>query len=386
MPFKPLATAPVFFLLCLFAHAGSKPRPASADHTITAPPRADLDEALSAFERACQAVWSFDVHLHLRTMVHVESSRTGDRRNNLRLLTADEIAKATVHRISHQRWFGQKSRVDMLQLRDRTLHDGDMVALWDGATETTYNANHAEAHLSPRSLPSVGTYRILYGDLFRGSAQYSYIDLIRQRSKSAIKVTRSNGLVTVSVAAEPTRRIGRSNLAYDFVLDPTQGWMPRRIDVAVDSGNGPRKFFSIENELSDQLGGVWIPIRSRHTLYDSSPKSTVFGQVVGVDEINVDLEHSLVNVPIAPDVFQLDLPLGTTIVDRMNHTEYRKGADKPEPLLNFLAQRGRLSVDSLKSVNSRPVTVRWWLLTVNVLLLLALVAFLVLRKRLPPVS
>lgn len=138
---------------------------------------------------------------------------------------------------------------------------------------------------------------------------FPYPKVIKERPAELVTVARKDEFLVLQVAAAPNQNLPFSGSPYDFYFDKQRGCIPRQIDLSV-LVNGKKTIHArITNELVRVANtNVWIPEKSKRTVYIIDGKSKFFGKELGTEEYEVDLKASHFNAKIDERIFKLTFP------------------------------------------------------------------------------
>lgn len=334
------------------------------------------EPTLTMYARGIAALRSFDIAMHVTT--YRCSVGVSDPHR------VTDGANALIAKESRQRLSGGHYRVDLLRRNDTRVPLGNAVIAWDGERAVTYDALESRAVFEGHTPNSIGMqgidYSQTYGEFRQG---YSYLRMISDR-EDAVTVIAAPLQATIDIRAVAPRIVPANTVAVRLFLDRSRGAMPERIEHLICKGNAAPQICTVfENELSEVAPGVWAPVRSKRIVFGTDVRSTEFGKPVAFDVIELDRRHSSFNEPIDAGVFSLSLPPGTVCDDRINGTRFVIGSTTEDTYLDFLAARGRLSLQELQASESMPAVSHviflqgsWErsLLIVNVVILIGILA------------
>ncbi len=181
-------------------------------------------------------------------------------------------------------------------------------------------------------------YRTVYGTADR---------VAMSKERQSRLLPREGNLYVVDVPTTTTGNFATS--AWRVWLDPTRNFMPRRWSQWLIMAGERVRNLDCELDLAEVVPGVWAAVAARKSVYNKNKQSAVFGKIMGVDTMTVDMSKSRFNVPIAADVFSMKIPNGATVVDRTRNIVYTQGASDPDAYLSNLAAEGKKAVANLPS-------------------------------------
>jgi hypothetical protein len=317
-------------------------------------PSPNLDHVLASYDAACQAVPDFDMRINDWRTELLAADVVGEDQVRFRPYGADEPHKVRVLSVTRQRHLNGKYRVDWLQDGDRKNAEGTFSLVWDGGTGVLLNTGQRSAEIAPIPPAFSGVQALAYFRLFRDYGHgYSFSQFIRDRWPKSSSIRQSAGLVLIRCEPQAVRHTG-SPSGLELSLNPNRGFMPEQIDFLMGKTDDAVVRMRIRNELSEVLPGVWLPVRSRLSSLVTDQKSQHFGVETVMQEYEVDATRSRWGVLVDDAVFELEIPVGTDVRDRIRGAVYQAGAETREQYLDTLASIGRLSLEETKS-RSLPV-------------------------------
>ncbi len=232
-----------------------------------------VDSVLSAYERACESINAFDISVKQERWGYIGGGGSDHHGATLAANSKPASTSTPYFRVdapggqpipahtarTRQVYSHGKFRIDVVETITGSISKGSVI-IWDGASETVYNRQRADARLrsyartnpSPFAAAYVNAYRNLDGDL-------SYVDLIRGRSVKA--VDRKGQYIVLSAQPDPKSRARCSNIGVRLTLDPNKGFMPVEIE-AFTHRNPSMPLERTKIELAEIVPGIWVPIRA----------------------------------------------------------------------------------------------------------------------------
>jgi hypothetical protein len=344
-------------------------------------PALSPDRAISAYVAACNSITSFDAYFTTEVELLLEFDRKADE-----FKESESRKKIGTYR---QRYSRGMCRVDTLALGSARMPEGASTWLWDGAKGQELDVAGRRGSVDfTGPMSGITLLTQTYRDAVLG---LTFEKLIKDRLPSSLSTMKQDGVLVVSVAAEPGRRVPLGTMPLKLYLVPDKGFMPCTIEKFAVKDGVTYLHERITSELRQIQRGLWIPVKATKSTFVVRPSSRFHGQEVGRDELTVDLRASQFNIPVSEDVFHLEFPVGTTVRDEINRNEYTVGAANQQETLQALASQGRMTMEGLERLGTRGVTYQrtlirppWWkrpLTWVNIALAVAVVSVLVWRLR-----
>jgi hypothetical protein len=273
----------------------------------------NVESTLDHYEKSLNAVRSFDVHLNIkvqRLLDRIPGDQSGPpqyQRVNPEESASDFQGR---HFLS-----GEKFRLDCLENSSGTYEQGELVTVWDGSLLKIHDARRKQGRIWNNAKltslivegcpPYASLFKMCFGD-------YAYPEFIRDRRTI---VEQRDGMIMVDALPAPTRAIHLNVYGARFLLDPSKGHMPVRIEWYVDARNVVKESTRIDNELAEVQPGVWLPIWSRLVFLIEEPSSAFYRDPYSTMDVAVDRERSSFNAPIDEGIFKFDFPMGTAVRD-----------------------------------------------------------------------
>lgn len=302
-----------------------------ASSTAVAAPEMTLNEAIDAYQTACEAATAtgFDLQITESLYRYFQPMSAQDEGR-----TPQRLPKPELNFIKKSRQYFQDGKycIELLEQDGKAIGKREVVSVWDKETEKLYSRSERGGLIRPYATTMPSPYAINYLSLFMVcDGRASYAGMLRRRADKAT-IEQVDGLIVLSSMPDPSRNDHYCKWGFRLRLDPEAGFLPRRIELYVQTKEDaePLLTMSNENELMQLETGVWLPTKSREVIYltmRSPAAAAFFGQPSGHREIVVDLAHSSFDAQVSPDVFKLEFPEGTEVYDQGRQVTYRAGAD-----------------------------------------------------------
>jgi hypothetical protein len=320
------------------------------------PPGLSVNEVLDSYEKACAAVWSFDIsvkdvnHNLLTRTVDIQKEVAGEWRE----IEPENREKRQVVRLMRQYYSQGKFRVESLPANNPNHGDVNVTTVWDGMVQKELDPSQRSGVIFGHGKTLTSPSGVVFLDLYRSfDGEYSYVDLIRSRPPQDVTLKQQGRLIVVTTPPQPDLRIRSSGFGVTLVLDPDRGFMPTTIDLHIVE-NGELVLQSrYENELSEVEPGVWLPLRCRLPVYVRDKTSAFKGKELGYHLVEVDRSRSRFNCDLNESLFTLQFPPGTVVTDEIRKTRYQVGSGTRENYLSDLAVQGRLSAEELREARPK---------------------------------
>lgn len=328
-----------------------------ASSTAVAAPEMTLNEAIDAYQAACEAATStaFDLQITESLYRYFQPMSAQDEGR-----TPQRLPKPELNFIKKSRQYFQDGKycIELLEQDGKAVDKRGVVSVWDKETEKLFSRAERGGLIRPYATTMPSPYAINYLSLFMVcDGRASYAGMLRRRADKAT-IEQEDGLIVLSSMPDLSRNDHYCKWGFRLRLDPEAGFLPRRIELYVQTKEDaePLLTMSNENDLRKFETGVWLPTKSREVInltMRSPAAAAFFGQPSGHREIVVDLAHSSFDAQVPPDVFKLEFPTGTQVYDQVRQVTYRAGADSRQHYLKSMAKAGALGIEELKRSNPR---------------------------------
>jgi hypothetical protein len=148
-----------------------------------------------------------------------------------------------------------------------------------------------------------------------------------------------------------------NNIRWKVWLDPDRNYLPVRSSKWFIKDGRDLHAQDREIELKEVTPGVWAPVRGVIKNYNMTVGGPIFGKCGGLFELRIIEEKSRFNVALPKDLFEIKIPVGTTVVDRIRNVVYTEGYSKPDEYLASLAGRGKKAVAELPPGDRSPIII-----------------------------
>jgi hypothetical protein len=149
-----------------------------------------------------------------------------------------------------------------------------------------------------------------------GQCRCRSLDDVLANALAPPEVTRvhEGGNEYVQIDAIIARNAG-TDAHMQLLLDPHVNYLVKREILGPRSPT--RAVFEVE-EFSEPIPGVFMPVAA-------TAQTITNGQEVS--RLEIKLSNIRINQPVPPDRFDLKIPAGTLVLDRIRHKQYKAGAD-----------------------------------------------------------
>lgn len=306
-----------------------------ASSAAVAAPEMTLNEAIDTYQAACEAATStaFDLQITESLYRYFQPMSAQDEGRSPQRLPKPEL---NFIKKSRQYFQDGKYCIELLEQDGKAVDKRGVVSVWDKETEKLFTQSDRSGLIRPYATTMPSPYATNYLSLFMlCDGRASYAAMLRKRADKAT-IEQVDGLIVLSSMPDPSRNDHYCKFGFRLRLDPAAGFLPRRIDFYMQTKPDEKLLHALssENELMQFETGVWLPFKTRQTIYltmRSPAAAAFFGQPSGHREIVVDLAHSSFDAQVSPDVFTLEFPEGTRVFDQGRQVTYRAGADGRQP-------------------------------------------------------
>lgn len=319
-----------------------------------ASPELSFEQAIDSLDAAIQSLksWNLNVHCSREFFIKEDGSvDTSSGKKELVITNKRKLApgeKGVVFRESYRQVFqAGKGRIDFLKKPNGKENIGGQpnVLVYDGEMQKTYDDRAKAAIIgmpAQNIVPGEGwdylhAYRIIQG-------RWPIINCLRQRKNVFCKEPDTN-LVLLESAPCPKERVDYSGFGFRVILDKHHGFMPYVIERTQEIQG---KIFTLRQtkvvEWKALEGGVWAPIKVVTRYFDEDPKWPTFGALHSEEVLIVDVARSSWNRDIPEETFNLPLPAGTKVIDRLRGVQYVTGQADPGKNLEDLAAHAKRMV------------------------------------------
>jgi hypothetical protein len=316
-----------------------------------------LEEAIAAYQAACEAATAtaFDLNVTESLYRYFQPVSAADPNQTLQALSEPKLDST---KKSRQFFQDGKYCVELLDQDGRRIATRAALVVWDKEKEKLFTQADRSGLIRPYTTTMPSPFATNYLTLFMlCDGHVTFSEMLRKRADKAT-IEQENGLIVLSSMPDPSRNEHYCKFGFRLRLDPAAGFLPRRIDFYMQTKPDEKLLHALssENELMQFESGVWLPSKTRQTIYltmQSPAAAAFFGRPSGHRDIVVDLAHSSFDAQVPPDVFKLEFPTGTQVYDQVRQVTYRAGADSRQHYLKSMAKAGALGIEELKRSNPR---------------------------------
>jgi len=345
---RPSRAARLFMAIMLLGFAGSgltdaidslASQPASTarnpDKRIAGLPigpdgRPQLAAVLDAWDRGRQRLKSYDLYLKsdIKTL------------GNMGQEGWPPLPKPSFgHRSSHEMRADVKLRVED-GVETLGQKPSGNVSVWDGELAKQYVADSKQFQIAPDPGHFPAGYELSFSGCANGR---DMIKVLRKRSETIIEQADDDHIVVFTPARLP--------FGYRIWLDPKKNFLPIKIDRLLEVDGTIVVDLEQVSTLEEILPRVWAPLKFVESFHPQTKESATRERRLVLEAVTtVNRERSRFNVPIDESLFQLEVPIGTTVYDTICHTSYEFG--KANTALTQISQwaiEGKVSGRDLKA-------------------------------------
>ncbi len=317
-------------------------------------------KALSSYEVTLSSIVSYDLYVNVsqEILLHRKPSAKikGKAASNNQIPGVAKGLDRPMYFHSRQRLSQDRYRADLLRTREGEVPEGQATFIWDGVTATTYSSMSRKGRITTRPPDEGMQPQVLsYGSLYRNiNCDQTYLQLINSRPRDEMKLVRDGSLFTlISMPHVEKQNTLNSDLGLTLVLDSSKSFMPSSIEWFFIRNGKKVTWQTYENNLAEIQPGLWLPVKSIHSVYNMSSTSDDFGKEAGRQTATLDLARSRWNIVQPENIFQISFPSGTEVNDEVKNIDYRIGDVSKSAYLDRLATEGRLGVEQLQNKEAR---------------------------------
>jgi beta-lactamase regulating signal transducer with metallopeptidase domain len=283
--------------------------------------RRQLSAVLDAWEHGHRLLSSYDLYVTLGEQVH---------RDPRAATTLPASAPTSATRLIHAARSGKRNRVEYGV--GEPGQKADQILLWDGELARYYIPADRTLRISKR--PELGCLNLetFYNDCTYGT---DTVDFLRKRAETIVE--------RADAAAVVLYLPPKSTYGLRVWLDPAKNYLPSKIE-RLDGRSGKAIVeFRQENTFAEFAPGIWGPTKMVEARYDRFNESAAFEVVIAVNQ-----KTSRFHAVLDDSAFQLSIPPGTMVFDRIVDARYRLGKAKtPAEQASQQAIEGRVTAKEL---------------------------------------
>lgn len=284
-----------------------------------------VEEALKRFDRSAAAVESFDVYLTishtLLTKILAADEEAASRKPSSDASTGRELPQIKLR----DRKPGEEPTVQKLYLRQTLAANGNRrfevltsegkpegIAVLDGNLFSQYTPKRLMMSIRPFHGRFTGGFQDVdylgfFRDAFGGS---SLVEIFRMRKSVRLIPNPDKNLSRVVLECPPEPGSNMyPKFGWQVHLDPAHGFLPARTVLFRESMEGPGSSQMDVTSFREIATGVWAPVDVSFTFRRKD------GVVTRVTRVCVNVEKSRWNQPLPDDLFILEVPPGTEIIN-----------------------------------------------------------------------
>lgn len=321
-----------------------------------------IQQSLEMLDGALQAVISFDLRVNseARFLLKSEARKKDPSDPKPTLIITRRLLpheKPGLMSQSYRQVFQRgKGRIEFLGKDGKSVTN---IMIFDD--EMMKAVNHDSKTAMIRELPSqnglvgadyLNTFRNVYGP-------FPLLTSLRQRRNVVLK-DMDNASVILETEPDPKAKIEYPRWGFRVALDRQHGLLPSVIE-RFEIINGKRLTISkmrVEKWKS-LLGGVSVPLVAVTQYFDGNPDGETFGELGCEMRLTVDEARSSWNQEIPASTFEVQIPPGYDVIDRLRQVQYVTGTPDTGKNLEGLAANARKVVPYPVQRPPAPTTSAW---------------------------
>ncbi len=280
-------------------------------------------------------------------------------------------------RTTRQVWENSgRRRVDVLESDEYDIG----VQVFDGEVIKTLNWRQLHGSVRPetpreRPLTEDNRYDAYFLEAYAGG---TFDELLASRPK--VSVVDHGDHAVLQVPQQPGNFYPR--FSFELRLNRQYGYLPDEISVRIGNRLSRKHSITKFKLIGEQ---VWVPVEAKCELYSLDQE-----QLMSTFTLTVDEEHSTWNAPVSGDLFALDFPAGSQVLDRVASTISIAGDRDPNQNLANHRQKAMAALpldDQGKVVfggTGTPIenaTTRVWVLVGSLLVAASVVVVILSRNK-----
>jgi hypothetical protein len=299
-----------------------------------------LSQVLDAWENGCNNLHSYNIY------VTGTQSTLRDYADGKYLPSAAPLKE---ERSSHQIFQDGKRRIES-GVKIAGMNPSTII-IWDKESARTYVPVTQELTIEPNlTLTTPNGFQALdYAVLNRmATGSLDRIQIMRERPES--KIERREGDQFVIYTPSTQRRVNYAPFGFRIWLDSTKDFLPKKIQHLLAVDDKEIVFAQIENTLSKVAPGIWAITESVVTGYPPRAKDPTPGPST-ITNVKLDLENSRFECPVSESEFQLAVPVGIRVHNKISGKTYitANALGKAAHLTELVMQ----SKDATETLNAR---------------------------------
>lgn len=301
-------------------------------------------QGLDLLEGSIQAIHSFDVRTDcsIKSFLKQERTKPSPGKRDSSIISSRKLMSGeqpSVLRASNRQVYQRgKGRIEFFGPNNSPT----TVLVFDGEMQKSYDAAAGSAllrdvphHALQEGWSYLEAYRNVFGVL-------PILHCFRERRNVVVRVSKDDSMIVFEAAPAPKANIDFPNWGFRVSLDKRHGLMPAVIERFEQINNKP--FIVRRSSVSQwtELGsGTWAPSKLVTHFFDADLTLATFGELSVEEELVVDLKRSHWNRQIPNDMFELPLPAGTRVTDRLRDVQFVTGQLDPGKNLEELAKHAK---------------------------------------------